>query len=80
MVHEMFLRSPRPVGVLYFGITVTNSCFQISGHYLVAVISLKIFVSGMASRVAYLSMSTGKMSLLTMDFGFLKALILPSTW
>ena len=38
MVQEMFRRSPSPEGFLHFGITVTNSCFQMTGQIFDAVI------------------------------------------
>ena len=79
-MQEMFLRSPSSEGDLHFGMTVTNSCFQTLGHTEVLVISLKMSDSGMARRTANLCIRAGKMSPLTIDFGFLKALILPATW
>ena len=66
-------------GVLHLGITVTNSWFQIVGQTRVVVMELKMSVSGTASNAAYLFIKAGNMSPLTMDFGFLKALIRPST-
>ena len=75
----MFLKSPKLAGERHLGIIVTYSCFHISGQMWVVVMALYMWVKGMASRVAYLSIKVGKMSPITIDFGFLNALILPST-
>lgn len=70
MVQEMFLRSPIDDGGLHFGMTVTNSHFQIRGQILVVVMELKMSVRGMASRPANLFIKEGKMSPFTMGLGF----------
>ena len=80
MVHEMLRKSPIPAGERHFGMTVTNSCFHSVGQTEVLVISLKTSVRGMARRSPNLDIKAGKISPRTMDFGFLKARILPATW
>ena len=54
MVQLIFRSSPISVGVLVFGMMVTDSSFQFFGHCFVAIISLYMLVSGTASRSAYL--------------------------
>ena len=48
-VHDKFLSSERPAGELFFGITLTVSDFQSSGHSRVDKVWLKIKVKGTAS-------------------------------
>lgn len=79
MVDELFLRSFMLSGTVILGIVVLNSCFQSLGHTFVLVISLYILQSGIASRSPYLDIRAGKMSPLTIDLGFLKALITGAT-
>ena len=58
-------------GALHLGITVTDSCFHRSGQTLVVVILLYIAASVTASKSANLVTSSGKISPLNIDFGFL---------
>ena len=76
---EMLCRSVTDPRVLHFGMAVANSFFQIPGQISVLVISLWIFVKGITNRSLYSDMRKGKMSLMTIDFGFLKACIFPAT-
>lgn len=76
----MFRRSFTVDGTGFFGIGVTNSCFQIVGQQDVVVTVLKIWASGTAKWSAAGLTSAGKMSCLTMDFGFLTCFNLAETW
>ena len=66
-------------GTDFFGIVVTNYCFQILGHTLLTVITLYMLHSRRARKLQYLEMRAGKMSSRTINFGFLKALSQPAT-
>lgn len=78
---QLMLRNwPISLGHLVLGIIVTDSFFQIAGQTLVSVISLYIEVSGIANRSAYLVTSSGKMSPITIDLGFLNIFSLAATW
>ena len=75
----MFLRSPKPSGELFFGMTVTYSIFHFRGQSEVLTISLKIEVRGMAKKSANFVTKSGKRSPDTMDFGLRKRRTRPAT-
>ena len=66
-------------GTDFLGIVVTNSSFQTTGHTLVLVISLQMLHNGTARKSPNFEKRAGKISPLTIDFGFLNTLIRPAT-
>ena len=50
IVQEMLRKSLIPPGMVFLGITVTISSFQIDGQILVVVMELKMMLTGKARR------------------------------
>ena len=68
----MFLRSPKPSGLLHLGMIVTLSTFHGLGQIKVEATSLKMSDNGMARKSENFVTSSGTRSPPTLDFGFLK--------
>ena len=79
IMQEIFLRSLMLEGTDFLRMVVTYSSFHTLGHTLVAVMELKMLVSGTARKSPYVLKRAGKMSPRTIDLGFLKARIRPAT-
>ena len=80
IVQEIFLRSSSDSGLVFFGLTVTNSFFHQVGHMKEEEdISLYMLVNGRAKKSANQVTRAGKTSPGTIDFGLQKDLILRAT-